>query len=216
MNPIAKFAVKAVRHVFWRIGVIVDGATVAFRRASWEASGGISVDPAAIIYPSAAMSVYRDGGISIGRGSHIRGSLEVQRTGGRIEIGNDCYVGNNSRIWAAGGGGVFVGDRVLIAHNVNIFDNDTHPTNAVERRRDAELIFASGTREDFSSLVVRAVRVGDDAWIGCNACVMKGVTIGNGAIVAAGSVVTKDVPDYCVVAGNPAKVVKELKEHACH
>ena len=110
-----------------------------------------------------------------------------------------------------GGGGVFIGDRALIAHNVNIFDNDTHPTDAIERKRDAELIFASGTRENFPSLAVRAVRIGDDAWIGCNVCVMKDVTIGNGAIIAAGSVVTKDVPDYCVAAGNPAKVVKKLK-----
>ena len=110
-----------------------------------------------------------------------------------------------------GGGGVFVGDRVLIAHNVNIFDNDTHPTSSAERRRDAELIFASGVREDFTSLAVRPVHIGDDAWIGCNACVLKGVAIGNGAIIGAGSVVTKDVPDYCVAAGNPAKVVKKLK-----
>lgn len=211
MNPIVKFAVKAVRHASWRIGDVIDGAAVAFRRASWETDGGISIDSAAVIYPSTAISVYRDGDISVGCGSHIRGSLEVQRVGGRIAIGDDCYVGDNSRIWAAGGGGVFVGDRVLIAHNVNIFDNDTHPTDAGERRRDAELIFASGTREDFPSLAVRAVRIGDDAWIGCNACVMKGVTIGNGAIIAAGSVVTKDVPNYCVAAGNPAKVVKKLK-----
>lgn len=103
MNPIVKFAVKAAQHVSWRIGGVTNGVVVAFRRASWEADDGITIDPAAVIYPSATMSVYRDGGISVGSGSHIRGSLEVQRVGGRIAIGDDCYVGDNSRIWAAGG-----------------------------------------------------------------------------------------------------------------
>ena len=103
MNPVVRFAVRAVRHISWRVGGVVEGVGLAFKRASWEADGGIDVDSAAVVYPSAAMSVYRDGGITIGRGSHIRGSLEVQRAGGHIAIGEDCYVGDNSRIWAAGG-----------------------------------------------------------------------------------------------------------------
>ena len=52
----------------------------------------------------------------------------------------------------------------------------------------------------------------DDAWIGMNVLILKGVTIGQGAIVGAGSVVTRDVPEWTVVAGNPAKVVKRLVE----
>lgn len=103
MNPIVKFVVKTLRHVSWSIGGVIDSTVVAFRRASWEANGDISIDSAAVIYPSATISVYRDGDISIGRGTHIRGSLEVQRVGGRIAIGDNCYVGDNSRIWAAGG-----------------------------------------------------------------------------------------------------------------
>jgi acetyltransferase-like isoleucine patch superfamily enzyme len=56
------------------------------------------------------------------------------------------------------------------------------------------------------------VVIEDKVWIGFNVIILKGVRVGEGAVVAAGSVVTKDVPPYCVVAGNPAHVVKELAE----
>lgn len=56
----------------------------------------------------------------------------------------------------------------------------------------------------------KPIKICDDAWIGMNCIILKGVTIGEGAIVGAGSVVTKDVPAWTVVAGNPAKVVKTL------
>ena len=53
------------------------------------------------------------------------------------------------------------------------------------------------------------ITIGENVWIGCRALILKGVTIGDGAVVAAGAVVTKDVPANCVVAGNPAKIIKE-------
>jgi maltose O-acetyltransferase len=57
----------------------------------------------------------------------------------------------------------------------------------------------------------KPILIEDDVWIGFNSAVLKGVTIGKGSIVAACSVVTKDVPEFVIVAGNPAKVVKEIK-----
>ena len=54
--------------------------------------------------------------------------------------------------------------------------------------------------------------INDGVWIGMNSIILPGVTIGKKAVVAAGSVVTKNVPDYCIVAGNPAKIIRELKE----
>lgn len=150
------------------------------------------------------------GRIVIGSKCCIRGILEIQRKGGEIYISDRCYIGEYTRIWAAQS--ITIGNDVLIAHNVNIFDNDTHPIDFMERRVDAENIIFNGKRENFSTLKSAPVVIGDDAWIGCNSIILKGVSIGKGAIVAAGSVVTKDVEPFTLVAGNPAKVVKQLEK----
>lgn len=178
------------------------------KRKYWVSSGRIHLAASAIIYPETAMSVYRAGEIKIGDGTCVRGNLEVQREGGKIDVGEHCYIGDHSRIWAAKE--IRIGNRVLIAHNVNIFDNDTHPTDYLERRMDAENIILHGRRNNYPTLNSASVVIGDDAWIGCSALIMKGVTIGERSIVAAGSVVTKSVPADVIVAGNPAKVVKSL------
>jgi acetyltransferase-like isoleucine patch superfamily enzyme len=145
--------------------------------------------------------------ITIGANSHVRGELLIFAHGGRISIGEWCYIGVDTRIWS--GASIDIGDRVLISHSVNIFDNLTHPMRASERHAQARQIFTSGHPRDFF-LDDKPIKIGDDAWIGACAIIMRGVTIGRGGIVAAGAIVTKDVPPYSVVAGNPAVVVKEL------
>jgi acetyltransferase-like isoleucine patch superfamily enzyme len=146
--------------------------------------------------------------ILIGEFSHIRGELMIFGHGGRISIGEWCYVGVGTRIWSAAS--IEIGNRVQISHCVNIFDNLTHPLQAAQRHEQAKQIFTSGQFPRKISLDEKPVKIGDDAWIGACAMVMRGVTIGKGGIVAAGAVVTKDVPAYSIVAGNPAVVVREL------
>lgn len=97
----------------------------------------------------------------------------------------------------------------MIAHGVNIFDSLTHPINAAERHRQIQEMFTKGHPRKLD-LDERPVRIDDDAWIGAGAFVMRGVKIGARAIVAAGSVVTKDVAADAVVAGNPALLVKTI------
>lgn len=145
--------------------------------------------------------------IVIGRDSIIQGELAVFAHGGQIQLGDWCYVGEQSRIWSAGS--IVIGNRVLIAHGVNIFDNLTHPIRATERHAQFKEIAKAGHPRDIS-LGERPVRIQDDAWIGAGAFVLRGVTVGTGAIVAAGAVVTKDIAPYCLAAGNPATVVREL------
>jgi acetyltransferase-like isoleucine patch superfamily enzyme len=145
--------------------------------------------------------------IVIGRHSHIRGELMIFGHGGRISIGEWCYVGVDTRIWSAAS--IEIGNRVLISHSVNVFDNLTHPLQAAKRHEQAKQIFTNGhPRKIF--LDEKPIKIGDDAWIGACAMVLRGVTVGEGGIVAAGAVVTKDVPPYSIVAGNPAVVVREL------
>ena len=145
--------------------------------------------------------------ITIGRDSIVQGELAVFAHGGRIELGDWCYVGEQSRIWSAGS--IVIGNRVLIAHSVNVFDNLTHPIKAAERHAQFREIAKAGHPRAIS-LGERPIRIEDDAWIGAGAFVLRGVTIGTGAIVAAGAVVTKDIAPYCLVAGNPATFMREL------
>jgi acetyltransferase-like isoleucine patch superfamily enzyme len=145
--------------------------------------------------------------ISVGRNSHIKGELLVFGHGGSITIGNYCFVGEQTRIWSAEK--IIIGDRVLISHQVNIFDNLTHPANARARHEQFKEIITIGQPKEID-LGERPVTIENDVLIGCNSIVLRGVRIGTGALVGAGSVVTRDVPPWTVVAGNPAKFVREI------
>lgn len=148
--------------------------------------------------------------IRIGASSVINGELLVFAHGGRIKIGDWCFVGPGTRIWS--GKSIEIGDRVLISHGVNIFDGLTHPISPSARHAHFRHIATIGHPNDID-LGERPVSIGDDAWISAGAMVLRGVRIGRGAIVGAAAVVTRDVPDFSIVAGNPARVVRTLAEH---
>jgi acetyltransferase-like isoleucine patch superfamily enzyme len=143
--------------------------------------------------------------ISIGSGSIVMGEL-LTFAHGKIFIGEWCYVGEGSRLWSATS--IQIHDRVLIAHGVNIFDSLTHPIDAAKRHEQFKQIATVGHPRQID-LGERPVVIHDDAWIGAGALVLRGVTIGQRAIVAAGAVVTKDVPANSIVAGNPAIIVRD-------
>jgi acetyltransferase-like isoleucine patch superfamily enzyme len=169
----------------------------------------LTIDAAARLCPEACVrNLARDPArIRVGPGSVIRGELLVFAHAGDLEIGADCYVGDGSRLWSSAQ--IRIGDRVLIAHGVNLHDTNSHPTDAAARHAHFRAIVAKGHPGPGEvDIEARPVIVGDDAWIGFGAIVLKGVTIGPGAIVAAGAVVTKDVPPRAIVAGNPARVVR--------
>ncbi len=90
-----------------------------------------------------------------------------------------------------------IGDNCFIAPGVHIY-TATHPLNASERISGAEY--------------GKPIHIGDNVWIGGRAVINPGVTIGNNVVIASGAVVTKDVPDNVVVAGNPAKIIKRIEE----
>jgi acetyltransferase-like isoleucine patch superfamily enzyme len=145
--------------------------------------------------------------IRVGGHTLVAGELLVFSHGGDISIGEWCYIGEGARVWSSGS--IHIGDRVLISHNVNIFDSLTHPLNARQRHAQFKAIVQTGHPHSID-LGERPVIVGNDVWIGANACVLRGVTIGEGAIVGAGAVVTHDIPPFTTVAGNPAHVIREL------
>lgn len=138
----------------------------------------------------------------------IGGQLLTFKHGGKIRIGEWCYLGENSRIWSAEM--VSIGSRVLISHGVNIHDTNSHPVDAHERHQHFVSIATTGHPKSMPNLVSKPIVIEDDVWIGCNAIILKGVHIGRASIIAAGSVVTKSVPEKVIVAGNPASIIRDL------
>jgi acetyltransferase-like isoleucine patch superfamily enzyme len=144
--------------------------------------------------------------ITIGKKSLIRGNLMLFKSGGEIHIGDYCFVGPGTRIWSAIK--IKIGNRVLISHDVNIHDNISHPIESVKRHEDFVHIISKGFQPEVD-LKAKEVIIEDDVWIGFNCTILKGVRIGKGAIIGAGTTITKDVPEYSVVVGNPARVIKK-------
>ena len=113
----------------------------------------------------------------------------------RLEIGNGTYLNRNTLIICEKR--IIIGKNCKIAWDVVIMDSDLHPMNS-------------------EPIVNKPVFIEDDVWIGCRAIILKGVTIGKGAIIAAGSVITKNIPPYTVWGGAPAKFITHAgpKKHA--
>jgi len=146
--------------------------------------------------------------IVIGEGTNIRGELCVFKYGGKIVIGNNVYIGELSKIRS--GENILIGNNVLISHNVNITDTNAHEIDHMERAEGYVSLIKNGHTPTKGSIQTAPVIINDYVWINFNAVILKGVTIGRGAIIAAGAVVTKDVPPFTVVGGNPASVIKYL------
>lgn len=146
--------------------------------------------------------------ITIGKNSNIAGKILNYPLSGQVKIGDYCFFGKGSNIFAAKS--VIIGNNVLIAHNVDIFDNDTHPIDPIERQVHYKAIVTGEHLTKDFDLNQAPIKICNNAWIGAKSTILKGVTIGEAAIVATGSVVTKDVEPYTIVAGNPARKIKEI------
>lgn len=145
--------------------------------------------------------------ISIGKSSHIQKHTSLAVWKGYIDnikpfinIGSDCHIGAYNHITCINK--IIIGDGFVSGRWVTITDN-------------------SHGRTDFNTLCVPvsqrpivskgSVIIGKNVWVGDKATILPGVTIGDGVVVGANSVVTKDVPPYCIVGGNPAKIIKQFK-----
>ena len=127
-------------------------------------------------------------GENIGTGTYIAAPMNGAALD-KIVIGRNVFI--NSNLLAMAKGGITIEDDVQIAGNVSLLTNNHDPY-------------------DRMVLPCKPILIQKGAWIGANVVILRGISIGKHAIVGAGSVVTKDVPDYAVVVGNPAKVVKML------
>jgi acetyltransferase-like isoleucine patch superfamily enzyme len=146
--------------------------------------------------------------MTIGSNCKIYGQLTTLK-GGTFIMGDNCTVGDLARVVAKSN--IRIGNRVMIAHNVNILDNNSHPTDAVLRHQDFLSNYNGNTKE--FDVKASPVIIEDDVWIGFNSIILKGVRIGRGAIIGAGSVVAKDVEPWTINVGNPLRVVHKFKQY---
>lgn len=150
---------------------------------------------------------FAKGPVGLRVGSHVtiwRTSLAAD-TGGVIEIGDYCYLANASLVCSER---ISIGSCVMIAGGVTVADSDFHPVEPAARIADTIALSGRGGRSRRPRIDVRPVVIEDGVWIGWNATILKGVRIGEDAVIAPGALVSRDVPAGAWVAGNPARPVE--------
>jgi acetyltransferase-like isoleucine patch superfamily enzyme len=148
-------------------------------------------------------------GLKLGKHITLQSSSLATELQGYIEIGDFSYISGAAIIACDK---VIIGKYVFMAGGVTIVDSDFHPLDPGERLEDTVIISTVGKKKERPNFVIAPVIIEDDVWIGYNATIMKGVTIGHGAIIQPGSMILKDVPAGAIVSGNPARI--EQKEYA--
>jgi acetyltransferase-like isoleucine patch superfamily enzyme len=170
-----------------------------------------TIDPRAIVMPTARVQTLAPReNLRVGAYTQLEGEILLLTPQSRCTIGHHSFLGRGTRLWVQGT--MSVGDFVMIAPGVDVFDNDSHPLDAAMRREDALDIFERKRPMNYGNVLSAEVVIEDDVWIGAKSTITKGVRIGRGAVVAAGSVVTRNVEPFTLVAGNPARVIRALDD----
>jgi acetyltransferase-like isoleucine patch superfamily enzyme len=179
-----------------------DRTTIIHRRTPESAAMIASVKRAMVITAALNRLTYNDAVEIRARfsdliGAPVDGSFSLippfYTTGGEnIRIGRNVFINQNCTLYDLGG--IDIGDDVMIGPNVSLITS-SHPIEP-SRRRD--------------EVIAKPIVIGKSAWIAANVTIIGGVTVGENAVVAAGSVVTKDVPADTLVAGNPARVIRSI------
>ncbi len=158
-----------------------------FRHLRNKKSGAVVFGNYVSCYAGCSFSIGENGQCTVGDFTLLNGALIMAEE--KIEIGSHC----------------------LISWNIGIADSDFHPLEPAQRLIDAQALAPYfKDRPPRPKLKTAPVKIADNVWVGMNAVILKGVTIGENSVVAAGSVVTKSVPPSTVVAGNPAVIVRQL------
>lgn len=140
--------------------------------------------------------------------------LILEAAGGKVNIGNRVFIGNSTVISI---NEVKFGDDIFVSWGCTFADHDGHSIDYRERANDIAQLLSDfrntgplTEHKNWSTVKSKAITVSNHAWIGMNCIILKGVTIGEGAVVAAGSVVTRDVAPWTIVGGNPATFIREI------
>jgi acetyltransferase-like isoleucine patch superfamily enzyme len=186
------------------------------RRLEWDWYAGtvpenVELDDTAYVETTYSFTLYRSrvaAGLRVGRGASVYlGTMFDVGPRGRVSVGEFALV-HGARIICDSE--VEIGDHTLISWNVVLMDSYRIPFDPGERRDALQGAARDGDRQVAAGAPARRIRIGANVWIGFDACILPGVTVGEGSIIGARSVVVNDVPPRTVVGGNPARVLRCL------
>lgn len=168
-----------------------------------------------VLLKSTKFRINKTNKINIGKDSMLGCSFIFESDKGEIEIGNNTFINMGSEIIARNK--ISIGNNVMISWGCTFYDHNSHSLDWKERVKDLEKTILSYNKKldllnDKNWGVVKCapIKIEDKVWIGFGCTILSGVTIGEGAVIGAHSVIRKDVEPWTVVVGNPAQVVKKL------
>lgn len=193
---------------------------IGLKRAEAQAAVHLSIAPSSRIlvsdYLDFRVKAERRTYVTIGERSLVNARFTFETERGKVTVGNNTHLGGVHFICRSQ---ISVGNDVTMAWGITIYDHDSHSLFWDHRCNDNEQCYSdyfnhggnNTVNKDWSHVASSPITIEDKVWIGFNVIVLKGVTIGEGAVVGAGSVVTKDIPPFTLAAGNPATVRKALR-----
>ena len=190
---------KNLRHSYWshRLGLLGSDADIQ-SGAHFEYPERIRIGNQCRISRHALLraNTETETAIRLGRGVNVKENALINTNQGQVLIGDDCWLGPYSLIY--GNGGVVIGNHVMIASHC-VINTVSHHADRLDVAMSKQGIYTD------------PVTIEDDVWIGIGAVILQGVRIGTGSIVGAGAVVTRDVEPGTVVAGTPARVIRQRR-----
>lgn len=194
------------------MSVLTAHRTIADDWYGGTVPANVALDDSAYLETSYSFLLYRSElpvGVEVGRGCTIYlGTMFDVGPRGRVNIGPYSLVNG---AWFICDAAVEIGAYALISWNVVFMDNHRLPLDPDARRRELARLPFSALRRPTVGLAPKPIRVGRNVWIGFDCCILPGVTIGEGAIIGARSVVVGNVPPYTVAAGNPARLIRQIE-----